>query len=443
MKLGTFRSSALVLAGSLLAAAAVAQNAGNPGDLGIPADAEVFGDGKPVVHKATAIVNGYVLTGTDIAHRMALLVFPRPLSSFNEEDMGRLRAQVLRNLIDETLQIQAAEAEEIEIEQRMIDAQYARIASSLELTPEVFAEQLKAAGSSEASIKRQIRGQLAWARLQNRMIEPFVAVGEEEVEAIIDRLNAAKGEQEYNVSEIFLAATSETAPEALSRANQIVEQIRRGYPFVAAAQQHSEASTKSVGGDLSWVRPEQLPDALAEAVRALPTNQVSNPIPVPGGYSILLVKDKRQFLVSDERDAVLNLKQMSISFPPGTSEAQAQPAIQRLVQTAQTMGGCGRAEEAAAAIGATVITSDQTKVRDLPPLLQDMMLSLSIGQATSPFGTLEDGVRILVLCGRDDPVQASGPTFTQVSEQLLDQRVNMRAQRYLRDLRRDAVVDYR
>ena len=71
------------------------------------------------------------------------------------------------------------------------------------------------------------------------------------------------------------------------------------------------------------------------------------------------------------------------------------------------------------------------------------MLNLSIGQATPPFGSVEDGVRVLILCGRDDPQVASSPNYDAVYAQMEEERVNRRAQRYLRDLRRDAVVDYR
>jgi peptidyl-prolyl cis-trans isomerase SurA len=56
---------------------------------------------------------------------------------------------------------------------------------------------------------------------------------------------------------------------------------------------------------------------------------------------------------------------------------------------------------------------------------------------------LQDGVRALVLCGRDDPQTASGPSFDQIYAQIEEDRVNRRARRYLRDLRRDAVVEYR
>jgi peptidyl-prolyl cis-trans isomerase SurA len=78
----------------------------------------------------------------------------------------------------------------------------------------------------------------------------------------------------------------------------------------------------------------------------------------------------------------------------------------------------------------------------LPPALQEMILQMQIGQATRPFGSVEDGVRVLVLCGRDE-VDPSLPSFDQVSAQMIEERVNLRSRRYLRDLRRDAVIDYR
>lgn len=445
MKLGTFRSSALLLAGSLIAAAAVAQTTGGTpalGGLNIPQNPEFLANSDPSIRKATAIVNGHVITGTDVDHRVALVLLANE-GRVTPEEIQRVRLQVLRNLIDETLQIQAAEAKDIKVEPKDIDRYYREYAQSFNRPGVDFGAYLRSVGSSEASIKRQIHGEIAWRRLQSRQIEPFVNVAQEEVQAIIDRLNASKGQQEYNVSEIFLSGTAETQAQTQAEANAIVERIRQGFPFAVAAQQTSEASTRSVGGDLSWVRAEQLPEPLSQAVTQLPVGQVSSPIPVPGGYSILLVKDARRVLVADQRDAILSLKQMSVRFPAGATQETAAPKVQQLLRTVNSMGGCGGAEAAAAAMGAEVTTNDQVAVRDLPGPLQDMLLTLNIGQATTPFGSIQDRVSVLVLCGRDDPEQTAGPSFDQVYAQLNEQRVNQRARRYLRDLRRDAVVDYR
>jgi peptidyl-prolyl cis-trans isomerase SurA len=169
---------------------------------------------------------------------------------------------------------------------------------------------------------------------------------------------------------------------------------------------------------------------------------VSNPIPVPGGVSILAVADTRKILTPDPRDAVLSLKQVSISFPKGTTREQAEPVLERFSDAAQHVGGCGGAEKIAADFHGEVVSQDGIKMRDLPPTLQQMMVPMQVGQATQPFGSIDQAVRILVICGRDE-VDPTAPTYDDVYNQLNEERVNMRAQRYLRDLRRDAVIEFR
>lgn len=448
MKLGIYHGAALLLAGSL-AAAAYAQTVGDPAgtvptaSLNIPANPQFLTEDNPNIRKATAIVNGTVITRTEVDHRLAII----KLASGGEipaEELPRLRQQVLRNLVDEVLQIQAAEQADIKVTPREIDQYFARYAQSqFGKTPEELATFLRAAGASPETLKRQIHGEMAWTRLQRSRIEPFVNVSEDEVQSVIDRLNAAKGTQEFKVSEIFLSATPETAGEARSNAQRIVQQLRGGASFLAYARQFSEASTAALGGDLGWVRAAQLPDALATAVQSMPVGTVSDPIAIPGGFSIIAVTDTRQVLTADPRDAVLSLKQMTLPLPPGGTRAQLEEKAQTLVRTAQSMGGCGGAEAAAASIGAEVITNDQLRVRELPPALQQTLLALGIGQATPPFGASNERVSILVLCGRDDPDPATNLSFEQVYNQLAENRVNLRARRFLRDLRRDAVVDYR
>ncbi|PTQ10157.1 peptidylprolyl isomerase [Sphingomonas oleivorans] len=424
-----------------LSAMAPAQTSSADG-LNLPSDLTIFGHADPSVRKATAIVNGTIITDTDIDQRLALVLAANG-GRIEGEERDRLRLQVLRNLIDETLQIQEAKAHEITITPAEIQQAYARVAGNFKRSPTDFAAYLRQQGSSEASMKRQIEGELAWRRLLSRRIEPFVNVGEEEVRGVIDRLNASKGAQEFRIGEIYLSSTPDTNAETLANAERIVQQVRQGASFVAYARQYSEASTAAVGGDLGWVRGEQLPEPLAAAAQSLQAGQVSDPIAIPGGYSIIALIDKRQVLTADPRDALLSLKQLSISFPAGATRAQVTPRVEAFANAVKGIQGCGKANDVAAKVGAEVVDNDQIKVRDLPAPLQELLLNLQIGQATQPFGSLTDGIRALVLCGRDDPEVATGPSFDQIYAQIEEERVNRRARRYLRDLRRDAVVDYR
>jgi len=47
-----------------------------------------------------------------------------------------------------------------------------------------------------------------------------------------------------------------------------------------------------------------------------------------------------------------------------------------------------------------------------------------------------------VICGRDE-VDPTAPSYDEVYNQLNDERINTRSRRYLRDLRRDAVIEFR
>jgi peptidyl-prolyl cis-trans isomerase SurA len=409
--------------------------------LGLPENPQIFGSAMPSVIKATAIINGEAITQTDVAQRLALLAIANG-SDIPTEEVDRLRQQVLRNLIDETLQIQAAKAEKIEVKKSDIDKTIVRVAGNVKQTPQELSTYLDTHGSNIASLRRQIEGEIAWQRLQHAEIESGVSVGDDEVKAVLERLTASKGTEEYHVGEIFLSATPATETQTLDNANKILAQLRNGASFAGYARQYSEASTAAVGGDLGWVRPEQLPAPLAAALNTMPAGTVSQPIPVPGGVSILAVQDTRKVLTADPRDAVFSLKQVSVNFPKGMTRQQAEPLVARFTTAARSLAGCGGADKLGADFNAEVVQRDDVKLRDLPPSLQEMMTPMQVGQATPPFGSLDEGVRVLVICGRDqtDPNQ---PTFDDVYNQINEERVNMRARRYLRDLRRDAVIEYR
>ncbi|WP_397582115.1 peptidylprolyl isomerase [Sphingorhabdus sp.] len=410
-------------------------------NLDIPEGQQLFGKNDPNVRRATAQVNGEIITGTDIDHRLALIVAAND-NKLPPEELARFRAQILTNLIDETLQIQEAAANEIEVTDAEVNQYFDRVAQqNFNRPPSEVEKYLISIGASVATLKRQIKGELSWSRLLSRNVRPSANVSDDEVNAIIERIKATKGTTEYRLGEIYLAATPETLPAVQENARKIIEQLRQGGNFVAYARQFSEASTASVGGDLGWLSLAQLPQSLATAAAGMNSNQIQA-VASPGGISILLLIDKRQVATSDPRDSVLSLKQIAINFPKGTSEAQVTPLVKRFSEETQKITGCGVADEMASKLGADVVNRDGIKIRDLPAPLQQVMLDLQVGQSTPPYGSLEDGVRVFVLCGRDAPQEAASESFDEIMSRLEEERVNKRARIYLRDLRRDAVIEY-
>lgn len=439
--------SALVATGMAIASAAIAQTVADnqlpDTGLNIPSNLQIFGKLDPNVRKPTAIVNDAVITGTDVDHRVALIIAANNVKP-SDEDRERLRRQVLSALIDETLQIQEAKSAEVTITKDEIDRGFAGVARSFSKPVPELKIYLRAIGSSERSLRRQIEAELAWSRYLRRKVEPFINVGDTEVEGILKRLQANQGSEEFHVKEIYLTATAEREQQVVSEARALMATIQRGEkPFEQVAQERSEATTRAVGGDLGWVRAGQLPETLAQAAVEMKVNQLAGPVPVPGGYSILYLVDTRKVGSADARDAVLNLRQISMAFKSGITQAEATEKVAAFAKMTQGIKGCGDVAQAAAAFGAEVVDNDAVRVRDLPPQLQDLMLALQIGESTPPFGSPTDGVRALVLCGRDDPKTAALPSMEQVRSQMEQRGVNLRADHKLRDLRRDAVVEYR
>jgi peptidyl-prolyl cis-trans isomerase SurA len=408
----------------------------------IPENISILGPSDPNVRKASAMVNGTIITGTDVDQRVALIVAANDAQP-SPEELQRLRLQVFRNLIDETLQVQEAKALEMEVTPQEVEESYARLAAErFNRSVEALDTYLVSVGSSPASLKRQIEGEMAWNNLLRRNVMPFVQVSASEVNELYERVVASRGTAEYRIGEIYLSATPTTRAAVAQNAQRIVEQLRQGGSFVAYARQFSEASTAAVGGDLGWIRLEQLQNPQLEAAaRELQPGQLVGPVEIPGGFSILYLIDKRQIGMADPRDAVVSLKQIAIEFPPGTSEEDALQRAEAFAQAVQQIRGCGEADAATQALGAEVVDNDIV-LRSLPDVVQGWIQALNIGQSTRPFGD-ETGVRVLMLCGRDDPAaESAGPDREAILSQIEDDRINKRAQRYLRDLRRDAVIDY-
>ena len=133
MKIRGFKTKAMMITALAVAGASpsvsqtVADASLPQAGLDIPDELTIFGQNDPNVRRATAIVNGDIITGTDVSQRLALIVAANG-GEVAEEEKQRLRLQVLRNLIDETLQIQEAEANEISISEEEVDATFRQVA---------------------------------------------------------------------------------------------------------------------------------------------------------------------------------------------------------------------------------------------------------------------------------------------------------------------------
>jgi peptidyl-prolyl cis-trans isomerase SurA len=104
------------------------------------------------------------------------------------------------------------------------------------------------------------------------------------------------------VQEIGLPMTDggRTDDETRALADRLYASLSQGGDFSAAVKTYSRAPSAARGGDIGWVSTLEMPPDLADILSPMQPGDVSRPVRVPGGYSILKVIDKRV----DQADAV-------------------------------------------------------------------------------------------------------------------------------------------
>ena len=117
------------------------------------------------------------------------------------------------------------------------------------------------------------------------------------------------------------------------------------------AAQFSQNQTALQGGELGWVQPNQLDPEVARLVAEMPVGAISNPVKVPGGFSIVTLQGKRE--IGREVGTALSLRQVFLPFtsalnPQAPTEQQKQ-ALEKARGISASVHSCEQMEQAAKA----------------------------------------------------------------------------------------------
>ena len=390
--------------------------------------------------RIAAIVNEEVISIFDVQQRIRLLISSSGLPNTNET-RRRIAPQVLRSLIDEALQSQEAERLNIRVSQAEIDAAIGRIETANNIPAGNFETFLERQGISLSAASEQIRGNIAWQKLLSRSVVPTIEIGEEDIDSVIERIDATRGITEYRVAEILLPIDNPAnARDIHALADRLVGQIRGGADFRAVAQQFSKSASAATGGDIGWIQPGELDPALNAAIAGLETGQVSDPLDVPEGLQIIALIDQRTNEPPDPNDRMVSLRQLLLALPGDAGQADINSQLQVARTIVPSVRGCEDFAAAAVEAGTPQPETPATfQLKDLNAQLRALASELPVGQASEPIQNA-GGVQILMICERQEN---AGPDRNEIRETLLRERVGMLSRRYLRDLRRAAFVDLR
>ena len=385
-----------------------------------------------------ATVNDSIITGFDLRQRMLLLIAMTQVQP-TAENIPAIQQQALNALVDERLQAQElANFKDLVVSDQQVDEEIAAMAQEVGASPQTYLDFLAQGGIRPATLREQIRTQIGWSQLVGGRFQSRARVSRGAVEAAMRQVSEAAAKKQYLIGEIYIESARVGGQQAaLNGATQLVQQMVQGAPFQAVAQQFSAAPSATRGGDAGWVVEGTMQPTLQQALDQLEVGQLSRPIPVDGGVYIIYMRDKRDGAAA----SLVQIKQVMIELPETASAAEVAAATQRLEAlrpqlTCDTL--LQRATSEQGLLGADLGEAD---VQDLAPQFQQVARSAAVGSVSSPVRT-PLGLHLLAVCGRRvGGVEAPDPR--EVENQLFRQNLANLGRRYMRDLREDALIEFR
>lgn len=252
-----------------------------------------------------AVAGNEVITQRDVRQGMAE-ARSRLGKNVNETE---LRTQVLQQLINQSLIVQAGKRRNITAGEAEIDAALSDIAQSRKTTVEGLYAQAAKSGVSKAAMRRSVADGIITQKVRQQAVMQQSRVSDAEVDAMIAHAkqqgaNLPQGEplRQYRAQHILLKAENANAVKAAeSGIRKIYNQARSGTDFSALARQHSQDGSAANGGDLGWFSDGQMVPEFENAVHNLKPGQISRPVRSQFGWHVIKLNEVREAGTPEER----------------------------------------------------------------------------------------------------------------------------------------------
>jgi parvulin-like peptidyl-prolyl isomerase len=256
------------------------------------------------VEQVVAVINDAIILNSELdARRLPVLSEAQQITDPKERErrIAKLTSQVLDDMVNEELIVQAAEAAKVEVESSEVQAAFDEVKQTNNLDDAALASALAAQGYTMANYKQELRRQLLRFRAINQLVSPKVQITDEDVRARYDQM-ARRTEQVQAVKLSHLLfklpehATEQQIADAKAKASNAITRIKAGEDFAkVAATESDDDGTKATGGELGWFQRGSMANPEWEPiVFAMEKGDVRGPVTGPQGFHVFLVTEVKR-----------------------------------------------------------------------------------------------------------------------------------------------------
>lgn len=398
------------------------------------------------IDRVAAVVDNDVIMESELNAQLAAITMRMSGQDVQLPPADILKAQVLEHLVVQQLQLQMAKRAKVEVDEQEVKMTIARMSEANGLTEAAFQAELAREGLSIDDLEESIRREILINRVQRGALNNRINVTEHDVDSFL----ASKEGQfwnapDYHISHILIPVSSNADPDAISSAQERVEEIHQrimaGEDFAQLATLYSSDQFALQGGDWGWRSPTELPELFAEELADMTVGEVSEPFRSGAGFHLLLIRDQRgneQALVEQTHARHILLRPTAI-----LSDEQARQKLRELRSQAQSGEQFAElAKTHSDDIGSRMSGGDLgwSLPGQFVPEFERVMNETPVGEISEPFRS-QHGWHILMVIDRRVQDMSDQVKRNQAYSLLRNRRFEEELPIWLQEIRDEAYVE--
>lgn len=396
--------------------------------------------------RIVAVVNDGVILQSQLNQTMATVTQQIDASGGKLPPTGVLKKQVMQRLILNELMVQKAHDNGLHISDDQVDNAVAGIARQNKMTVPQMQAAMQQQGIDYAAFRKQLRDQLLVRALQQQVMQQNAQVSDAEINNLIS--SPAFKEGQVHLARILVGlpegADASQISAAQTKAAAIEQQLKDGKSFEALAVSDSSAPEALEGGNLGWLRVDELPPGVQQAISNLQPGQFTEPLRDALGFTILKLEGKR---TPDTKQIVTEYHVLHLQIDP-TAVLTAQGAKDKITKLYDEIVH-GHADFATLAKQDSDDTTSANVGGDVGWVTKDamgsdvgkMLATMQPGQVTPPFQSPDGDWHIIKLVATRQADRTQDIERQQARQAIAERKGRQAYEQFLRDLESSAYIN--
>lgn len=251
--------------------------------------------GAKIIDKIVAIVNGEIITLSELEH------YPSKPQDGSKPSLNpwEEKAKILDRLIEEKLIDQQCKKRAIRVSSRDIEEAIEDVKRRNAITDEQLKKALMADGLSWEDYRQELKRQIMRGKLISRVVREDFSLDDEALKGFyIQHIERFKEPDQIRVSHILIMIPQDAddllAEALLHKGGIILDRLRRGEDLGELARLYSDDASAKNGGDLGFFKRGELLPELDRIIFNMQPGELSGLVRTKVGFHIIKVTEKKE-----------------------------------------------------------------------------------------------------------------------------------------------------